>query len=177
MQKFIKDESGNTLVELIMVMVLMVFFGFTIFTLIQAGSHTEQRIIDNKNAQVDARIALSYITVRVRKNDSVGRIEVVPVDHTGEDAILIRHRSFEDEYDRWIYFSDGKLRECITYPDEQPEDDLSDIIVEIDGFAVSYDSSKNTINASIEYKYGAGIENMDTLIKLRNTKTEGMFIL
>ena len=177
MQKFIKDESGNTLVELIMVMVLMVFFGFTIFTLIQAGSHTEQRIIDNKNAQVDARIALSYITVRVRKNDSVGRIEIMPVEHTGEDGILIRHRTFEDEYDRWIYFSDGKLRECITNPDEQPDDDLSDVIVEIDNFTVSYDGDKNALNASIEYEYGEGIETMNAFINLRNTKTEGFFIM
>ena len=177
MHKFIKDESGNTLVELTMVMVLMVFFGFTIFTLIQTGSQTEQRIIDNKNAQVGARIALSYINVRVRKNDSAGRIEVVQVEHTGQDAILIRHRSFEDDYDRWIYFSDGKLLECLTYPDEQPQDDLSDVIVEIDGFKVSYDSDKNALSASVEYKYGEGIEKMDTFINLRNTKTEGIIIL
>ena len=177
MHKFIKDESGNTLVELIMVMVLMVFFGFTIFTLIQAGSHTEQRIIDNKNAQVDARIALSYITVRVRKNDAAGLIEVAPVEHTGQDGILIRHRSFEDDYDRWIYFSDGKLMECLTYPDEQPEDDLSTVIVAVGDFKVSYDGEKNAISASIEYEYGERTEIMDTFINLRNTKTEGVIIL
>jgi len=177
LHKFIEDESGNTLIELIMVMVLMVFFGFTIFTLIQTGSHTEQRIIANKNAQVDARIALSYITVRVRKNDTVGRVEVATVEHTGQDAILIKTRTFEDEYDRWIYFSGGKLLECLTNPDEQPEDDLSTVIVEIDGFTISYDSEKNALVASVEYEYGEKQEKMDTFINLRNTKTEGIIIL
>jgi len=177
MQRPIEDESGNTLVELIMVMVLMVFFGFTIFTLIQAGSQTEQRIIDNKNAQVDARIAASYLNVRIRKNDSAGKIEIMPVEHTGENGILLKYRSFEEEYDRWIYFSDGKLLECITDPNVAPEDNLSTVIVELEGFDVFYDEARNALVTTIRYEYNGALEEINSTVKLRNTKSDGIIIL
>jgi type II secretory pathway pseudopilin PulG len=166
------DESGNTLVELVMVMVLMIFFGFTIFTLIQAGSHTEQKIIANKNAQVDARIAMSYVNVRIRKNDASGQVEVKTVDHTGQSGIVLRYRSFEGDFDRWIYYNNGTLYECMTDPDVQPTDDLAFPIVDLEGFSVSYDEVNNTIVTSLEYEYNGESEEIETKYRLRNTKTD-----
>ena len=177
MLKEFSDESGNTLIELIMVMVLMIFFGITIFTLIQAGSRTEQKIIDNKNAQVDARIAMSYINVRIRKNDSTGKVEVAPVEHTGRNGILLRYRSFEGDYDRWIYYNDGVLLECLTDPDVQPDDNLAQPIIEVNDFNVEYDGETNSVTTTLNYMYNEELEEIETKIKLRNTKSEGGIII
>ena len=63
-----RDDKGSTLVELVMVMMLLILFGFTTYTLIYAGSETQRKIIEDKDAQVDARIAISYLNVRLKSS-------------------------------------------------------------------------------------------------------------
>jgi len=110
----------STLIELIMVMTLLVLFGMTIFSLMYTGSDTQKRIEAKKNAQMDARIASSYINVKMRQNDSAGKIELTTFfmeDRNDEIFAIIIHEAdfFSDVYyDTWIYVVDGKLYECIT---------------------------------------------------------------
>jgi hypothetical protein len=132
------DERGNSLVELVMVMIMMILFGATIYTLIFAGSTTQRKIIDEKNAQTEARVAMSYVNVRLRQNDREGAVAVMPGEYG--NALVIKGGGGEESLDRWILWSDGELREFIVGADEKPvnEPGMYATVAVVKGFDVRF---------------------------------------
>ena len=178
MNGFIKEESGATIIELIGAMVFMVIFGALALAFIQSGRAAGQRIIDGTNSQGDARVAASFINAQIRMNDAIGRVEISRIDGIGRDGILIRHRAAAADFDRWIYFEDGKLLEAITIPYEQPVSELATAIAYIYSFRVSYDKDRGIITAHIGYEHNdAEIQVITITIALRSERTEGIIIL
>lgn len=168
MYKNINNNKGSSLIELIMVMMLMIVFGLTMFTLIGAGSNTQEKIIDNKNAQSDARIAMSYINVTLRKHDTEKGIFIEKIKKSGKNAILLREYSTDGTYDTWIYFSDGKILECTVLSGEQPDDSYAFEIVEIEDFTVSYDEESSIVTSIFNYTYDGKPEEIVSNYKMRH---------
>ena len=166
LKKPLNNRKGSSLVELVMVMMLLMVFGFTIYSLIYAGSETQAAILENKDAQVDARIALSYVNVRLRQNDAAGKISIIPNPNTGQNAIVIKERD-EWYFDTWIYWSNGRLIECITDPGEIPIDEWGFTIVEIEGFYTSLNPD-GTITNTVRYLYQGRIAELSSLVSLRS---------
>ena len=155
-----------------MVMLLLALFGVTIYTLIYSGSRTQQKIYADKAAQVDARIGLNYVDVKLRQNDAEGKIEIAPNPMTGENAILIKERTFGEEYDTWIYFYNGELLECLSLPDEEPIYDYSWVIIEADAFRVEEHPEDGTITNTIVYQYDGKPKEMSTMVYLKSSGVE-----
>lgn len=154
-----------------MVMILLMLFGLTIYKLISLGSTTQSKIVTEKDQQVDARIALSFVNVRIRQNDVAGKIEVKKYSATNKDAIVIKKREQDLNYDTWIYFSNGKLLECIVEPDQEPDENLSSLIAEAEDFNVNFDEEKGLFTNSIYYKYGENntYKTLQSIISLRSS--------
>jgi len=160
-------RSGSTLVELIMVMLLLVLFGAAISVLIYSGGETQGRIIAEKNAQIDARVALSYLNMYIRQNDEAGKIEITPNAYTGEKSILVKTRAEWGGYDTWIFFADGCLYECLVDPGQEPAVGLSFKIAEIDRFDVTVNDDGSVTN-TIGYIINDRAEEMRSVIFLRS---------
>lgn len=160
-------QKGSTMVEMIMVMALLALFGITIYTLIYSGESTQDRILQEKNAQSDARIALSYINVRLRQNDVNGKIAVEKIELTGENAIVIKERDEDYAYDTWIFCYDGKLFECFTDPDVQPTELGSFYIVDSEGVETELNDD-GTITNTVYYYYGDALTSISSTIYLRS---------
>ena len=171
-KRLFSNNKGNSLIELIMVMMLLALFGVTIYTLIYSGSRTQQKIHQDKTSQVDARIGLNYVDVKLRQNDAQGKIEIVVNPMTGENAILIKERTFGEEYDTWIYFYNGELLEFLGYPDETPMYDYSWVIVEADNFLVSENPDTGIITNTIVYQYDGKQKEMSTMVYLKSSGVE-----
>jgi hypothetical protein len=161
-----RRTKGVAMVELVMVMLLLTLFGVTIFTLIIAGADTQSRIMQEKDAQADARVALSYINVRLRQNDSAGKISVQPIEWAGTNGILLRERTFEYEYDTWIYIYNGMLYECLTNPYDQPEEFLSFPIIPIEGLDTVMHEDGSITN-TVYYMYNNQLTQMSSTVYLR----------
>jgi len=170
-RSILKQESGASLIEMVMVMMLLVVFGFTIYSLIYAGSETQKKIMDEKDAQVSARIALSYINVRLRQNDDAGKVRVAKNEATGQNAILIQERG-DDDYDTWIYWSDGKLLECLTDAGEPPVDANGFTIVEIAGFQTVLNPD-GSITDTVQYEYNGQLAELSQVVDLRSGVSAG----
>ena len=167
-----KNHKGSTLVELIMVMLLLILFGITISTLIHSGGEAQEKIISEKNAQIDARIALSYLNMKIRQNDSAEKISIEKTEITGENAIVIkvRYDSMYDDwigYDTWIYWADGFIYECLTDPGEQPEIGLSFRIAEAGRFDTAINENGAIVN-TIFYNVNGVDNEMQSTIFLRS---------
>jgi hypothetical protein len=162
------DNKGYSTIELILVLLLLLLFGVTTFTLIFAGSDTYQRISDNKNAETDARIALSYLNVKIRQNDMAGKIEVQNFPGTEKPALVLYDTNPESDLLTWIFWEEGRLLECLISEGETPSSDLSFTIVEIDGFTVSFDVLSQMLTGTVSYEYNGQVLTRSCQIFIRS---------
>lgn len=110
-----KKTQGYTLVELITVLAIMGILGTMLVSMLNIGVkfyRTADSTMDNQN---NARLAIAYITVKIRQNDVANGISVeqpLPSDSTFK-VLKIKEASSTSGNTFWIYFdsSTGKLRE------------------------------------------------------------------
>lgn len=164
------NRDGYTLIELLLVMMLLLVFGVTIFTLIYSGSETYERISNNKNAQSDARIALSYLNVKLRQHDYADGIAVKPFPGTGQNALVLYDYNVDGDLETWIFWSEGKLLECLISPGDVPDEALSFTIVDIEGFQISYDENHQAVTGVVTYAYNGRTLSQSCEIMLRAGK-------
>ena len=162
-----KANNGNTLVELIMVMLLLILFGVTISSLIYSGGETQQKIISEKNAQINARVAVSYLNMRIRQSDAADKIVVEKNDVTGDNSILIRERAYWGGYDTWIFWADGYIYECISDEGGQPSVELSERIIAADWFHTDINADGSIYN-SIGYTVNGVQKELHSSVYLRS---------
>ena len=156
-KKALGSRRGYSLVELTLVMLILAIFALTIVTLLQSGASAYENIISNRNDMVDARIAMSYINVRLQQNDGINAVFVRTNPINGAESIVIRENYNDRYYDSWIFFFDGELRECnLLDADAHPRLELSQLITRLEDFTVSYDDDARTITKTASYMSGAG---------------------
>lgn len=69
LKRHIKSEKGFTLVELILALAIMSILLTMYYTLFFAGGRHYEFVHDSYKMQNEARIAMSYITTKIRQND------------------------------------------------------------------------------------------------------------
>jgi prepilin-type N-terminal cleavage/methylation domain-containing protein len=139
------NSRGYSLIELVLVMALLVIFGLSTFTLVVSGSGAYKNILDKKEANSELRVAISYINMRIRQNDSVDsvRVEKSPF---GNDAAIVTEEVIDNStYETWIFWHEGKLREALVRQGESVTVDISFVIADIDGFSALYNNDKKSI--------------------------------
>ena len=164
------NNRGSSTIELILVLLLLLLFGITTFTLVFTGSDTYQRISDNKNAETDARIALSYLNVKIRQNDMAGKIEVKNFPDTGRPALVLYDTDPDSDLITWIFWDDGKIVECLVSEGEDPNPDWGFTIVEIDDFTISYDEDAQMITGTVGYNYSGQMISRSCQIVIRSAQ-------
>ena len=162
-----RPRRGSTLIELIMVMLLLILFGVTISSLIYAGGQTQQKIISEKNSQIDARVAISYLNMRIRQSDAADRVTIQKNDETGMDSIVIKERADWGEIDTWIFWANGLLYECLVNAGEQPAVGLSERIASVERFSTGYDESGAITNV-IGYSVNGAQKELRSSVRLRS---------
>jgi hypothetical protein len=146
-------------VELLIALALTAFLATSLLSIISMGGKAFQRVLDEKNARSEVRIALSYITVKIRQNGVAGGISVIPSDSAtnSKNVLMIREnpdRIADESY--YIYFEDaqdggaGRLvekRSARPYVDD-PANAFK--IAEISDFDIAYANDEQTvINISV----------------------------
>jgi hypothetical protein len=120
-------------VESISVMLVLILFAFVTVTLISSGSNAYSHILGSKNAVESARVAYSFINMKVKQSDIEGRIDVV--DTAFGSALKI---DVEDGlYSTYIFYSQGALYECLTITGGEPSVEAGNLITKLDGFEIS----------------------------------------
>ena len=155
----LKDQNGAKMrnkqkgIETISVMLLLVLFAFVVFLVIDAGTNAFGSISEDKNSTMSARVAYSYIGMKVKHNDAAGVISVTQTEYG--DTLKIE----SEKYSTHIFFCEGGLYECLTKPNAQPTVDAGNKITELDGFALSMNG--NTL--SVECVFNGG--GKDSVVK------------
>lgn len=150
-------RKNNISIEAILVMLLLVIFSISIAILIIQGSASYDRIIQNKEQQENARIAFSYVEMRIRQNDVKGKIEYQAdiMSQSGLDHVVpgikIIHSGEELGYVTYVYFEAGKLWECYTDDDAAPTLELSYEIAQVEDMTFSMNEQKDSLLTTVTY--------------------------
>ena len=163
-----RRRNGNTVVELIMVMMLVTLFGTAVYSIIYTGSESQAKITEEKDIQVDVRIALSYINVVLRQNDEQGKISVKVNPASGENALVIRFDEDGGSYEKWIYSENGSLVEFTGVDGELPNGNFF-IILGIPGeISIDYDPEANSVTNTVTYDYNGTQKHISQTVSLRS---------
>ncbi len=157
--KIKNNNKGFTLIELITAITILALLSGALYTLFFSGSKTFEVAHDSYLAQNNARIAMSYLTVKIRQNDAVtssGGIISRDVDvmqtSTGS-ALTIKSPSGSDRLQ--IYSLGGQLLETTGAAFSADGTMITDGIESVT-FTTSSGVTVNSMNIGISVKYKDG---------------------
>ncbi len=148
-------------IESITVMFVMIIFALVTFLVINAGSSAYNTILGDKQSTESARVAYSYINMKIRQNDAAGCIDVVDTQFGDTLKIDIEN----GEYCTYIFFSDGSLYECLTPFGKPPALSAANKITVLSGFLL--ERSGNFISMSCVCENDGTEETMEGTVGLR----------
>ncbi len=176
LRKYFVGTKGFTMVELIVAMAVMSLLVTACFSLFYTGQSTYGGIYGNYQHQNEARIAMSYLNVKIRQNDFIlpsGEYAVQVVtspNPPGKKYLRVFTGPDTDDFDYIYVDNDGALRltQDQTYAEEYRNDQIL-IADKLESISISSpDTDQSIIN--IEIKYGGGIKLTESII-LRSDKS------
>ncbi len=133
-------------IESVVVMFVLILLSFVVFIIIRSGSGAYKNIISQKQNTESARVAYSYINMKIKQNDSQGLVSVIGTRY----GSTLRLDTTDGEFTTYIFFSDGALYECLTRKGSSPEADASNIITALTGFQLYSDGGYISITCISE---------------------------
>ena len=164
-------RSRTSIVETILVTIILIFFSIAIFSLIAAGSDTYKKIIDNKDDLSQARVALSYVNVKIRQNDTSNNVYISDNIFSKTDTLVIRHSGELEGMITYIFYDNGVLWECFVQDDIKPEKEMAMKISVVDSLKLSDSDKGSTIHIEAGYHKGDKAKTLESNIVLRTYNT------
>jgi len=131
------NKRGYANIEVFLVMVLLFAVSFLIFATVSAGSEAYFNLSGRQDRDASLRVGLSFLDVKLRKNDAEGAIRVAGNPFGQGDALVIRTETENQAFDTWIYCLDGGLYELFTRADAQPLHATASRIAAIDRLEIA----------------------------------------
>lgn len=122
-------ESSAKKFDTVLVMLLFFLFASTAFILILLGIKQYKLTADAMNDNYEVRTATSYVTEKIRQNDTDLGIRVE--DLNGIDALAMSEELEGNLYTTYIYYYDGYLRELFVSSDSVFDIESGQPIIEI----------------------------------------------
>lgn len=113
---------------------ITLFFVFSVSALVVLllAANLYQGIIKDSNAAFETGTTLSYITEKIRQNDSGGTENIYLDQFDGCDALAIKHQYEENAFTTYIYEFDGELKEIFLQDGVEASAQSGTSIMEID---------------------------------------------
>lgn len=150
-------------IESLVVMIVLILFAFVVFLVVEAGANAYDNIVDDKQVTTGARVAYSYMSMKIKQNDEAGAIQIVQTEYGDTLQVNIGDTQFTS----FIFFADGALYECITKKDDTPSVAGGNKITHLDGFSASMNSNSIRIECSYEHSDGES-EIVEGVVGLRS---------
>ncbi len=95
---------------------LAVFFAFsaTAVVVLLLSANIYKGIVSSSEAQFETTTALSYVTEKIRQNDTNGADSIYLSEFDGRHALTIRQQFQNSAYITYIYEIDGELKETFV---------------------------------------------------------------
>lgn len=122
------ERQGEHKADRIFVFVLFAVFTICAFTIVMIGTNVYQSTADAMSKNYEKRIALSYVTEKIRQWDETGNI-LVGTFH-GKQALIMEEEISGKTYRTYLYCEKGAIRELMVRKDLKKEKLQGEEIVE-----------------------------------------------
>ena len=129
----------NKSIEFFFVILIIIGLCISAVVLMDAGKKAYGRIMDNNSQLENSRIALSYLGMRLRQNNSVGSITYLPSGIANSDAIKLEHSGDFEGMVTYIYFSEGELKEIYTWAGSEPDPEFSEVVISLSNLDINFE--------------------------------------
>ena len=99
-------------IDTVFVLALITLFAATAFMLVLIGAKQYRYVTDTMNENYEDRTVSSYLTEKIRQNDSADAISIVNLEGATALSLVANEDGFE--YITYIYFYEGALRELVV---------------------------------------------------------------
>lgn len=106
------DNRRSTKIDGVFIIALFTMFAVTAFLLILIGAKQYQNTADTMDANYETRTISSYLTEKLRQNDTGGSITVTELE--GTPALSLKSVENDISYVTYIYYYENALREMVS---------------------------------------------------------------
>lgn len=110
-----QGESGRHIVDILFVLALFGVFAASALMLVTLGANVYKQTTADMSRNFSERTAYSYVTEKIRQNDTADAISIEEID--GVQALVFTKRAGEETYCTYLYFYDGHLKELYARKD------------------------------------------------------------
>lgn len=160
-------RDRNNTIESVMVMILLIIITLAIFLMVEGGSNSYNKILLNKENFEKARIASSYINLKIKQNDRSDSIYILDRQFEGENVLVIKHSGEEEGLVTYVFFNEGTLYECYTDQTQPPSVDFSEKIIDVKNLEIENYKEGKGIVVTTEYTYNGEDRNFISVMTFR----------
>ena len=135
------NRRGYANIEVVLVMLLLFAVSFLIFSTVSAGSTAFFNLSEGQKRDSQLRIGLSFLDVKLKKNDVAGSIQVVAHPFQDGKAVRIRSEYEGQAFQTWIYCMDGGLYELFLRDGMTPAPETAVAVARIDGMDITLEGN------------------------------------
>lgn len=169
-----KKVRIGKITEIFLVVLLITGLCFAMAVTIDAGTKSYKKIVENSRQIESARIALSYLNMKVRQNDVYGMVQLLEGEINGVDALSIKHTGLEQGMITYIFFQDGWLKEIYTAVGIIPQEKNAENVIQCEGMFFEFKEEKNMLIVRAKYWYGDKDKEMERIITFRSDKGDAI---
>lgn len=164
-------RSRTSIIETLLVTIILIFFSVAVFSLVASGSDTYKKIIDNKDDLSQARVALSYINVKIRQNDTSNNVYISDEIFSQTNTLIIKHTGILKGMITYIFYDNGVLWECFIQDSIKPDKEMAMKVSAVDSLKLSDSDEGNIIHIEAGYHIGDKAKTLKNNIILRTYNT------
>ena len=146
-----RGSSQKHNIEGAFVLVLFAVFAVTIVAVLALGADSYKSLVERDNESYNKRIITSYVSAKIRNNDSIGAVEAGgfarPEEPDGIDTLHLYQMIDGQKFDLRIYYYDGHIYELFTVADNKIEPEAGNPIMEAEGLSFTQEGSVIEITA------------------------------
>lgn len=131
-----KRYYGKTRLETIVVMLILLMFGISTYTLVLATTTSYEKSQNEHIAKDNLRLASSYIDSKI-KHFEKNNIKIEKTPLVNSNAIILEENIEGDIYQTIIYFKDKSLKEIFIKKGTQLDDSLSFEIARLEDIQIN----------------------------------------
>lgn len=167
----IKNKNGYSLIEMFLVLMILLVFCITVFSLIFYGSDTYNKLVADKNNEADARIILSTFDMRLRQYDYQQGAALAEISWQNETIPVLRLSEWAQDgtpVHTWLFWYDGVLWESLTINGELPTPDNCQELLTNNNIEVNLSEEDKLVTISVSFPFSGHDREITNSIFLRS---------
>jgi hypothetical protein len=166
------DRGRTSTLETMLVTLILILLTAAVFSLLAAGKETYGKILKNRDDLGRARIAISYINVKVRQNDQAGAVYLSEDIIPGVNPLVISHKGDLEGMYTYIFHVNGALFECFIEEGIFPGMDNAIKVCYVDDFSIEPGNEAMALKLSAGYSIAGKAKKLEAFISLRTVEGE-----